>query len=511
MPQLPTYQSQRQLSTEKRGAVQQGAADTANIISQGIGQVKDISQKWVDAIATVQYTAAAANSSAAYLDLTNRASIEQDFSKRDEYLEEANKIASEAMDSVKDQRAKNKLYADLTYSSKATEIKINAHFNAREIEFGQTKLEEGIETKLQERLTATTSFEVMKIDSDIITLIESNKEAGVIDKKQADKYKEEYRKTGVQYEIYADDSITEEESPILERLRKGKGIYRDLSTDVRLKLIKESQARISQNNQAYKRDIVESRSKRLQDLLIDVEAGTATMERFDKEWETPEEEGGIKKDRITKVKKGYVKTKLKPAVQRTIDDSNLANKYLKMIDDIVDNPNDYAKAQEILVNTFADGTVDPKEAVFWDAMLKQNRDIKDVESKNPIMRVIRAVRRWGDDYINEPDKTVAALNIQELIRRVSAGENPDVVGRDVIKEQIKNNDPELIMVDEIPNAVMSGTEDARATGDNVLNKKADKNIGEADKDEFGYIFGMTTVINGIDYKYVGNDEWTKIQ
>ena len=432
MPNLPTYQSQRQLSTEKRGAVQQGAADTANIISQGIGQVKDISQKWVDAIATVQYTTAKANSSAAYLDLYSRASQEPDFSKRGQYLEEANKIASEAMDSVKDQRAKNKLYNDLTYESKANQIKINAHFNAKEIESGVTKLEEEIETNIRKRLTAGTDAEKEKIDIDTIGDIMSNQEGGIIDSKQAKKYKESYQKLSVQYEITRDESLTEEVSGLLDKLDKGEGLYGKLPTDVRLGLIKELKARIYQNNQTYKRDMKDASVKKVDDILLEIDEGTATIDTINELVRSAQEdEDGPTIKEALRIKKGFVKVQ-NLEFENVILDSDKAYRYSQSVNKFIENSRDKDRMRQFIVESFADGDLSPKEAKFWNDFSKIESDFK----KEQVKRAFKEIFSLGAYDGAKPDEIGLASDIRELVSQLIDGVDPDVAAGNIITDKV---------------------------------------------------------------------------
>jgi hypothetical protein len=223
-----------------------------------------------------------------------------------------------------------------------------------------------------------------------------------------------------------------------------------LPPDEKLKLIEESQRRIFQNNQSYKRDITESQVVRTDGLIDKIADGTASFKDLDVEMAIPPEQGGIPKKVLLVYQKalqtGVTKDLNKMLTEKTPDKdptqrSIMVKKYNDLIDMFIDDKTDQWKAKETLANAYADGIVSPQEQKFLNSMEKNLKDISFNRSTSPIASAIKGIKSFFGQQSNATDEEIA-FNIKQLLGGVASGDTPEIASKKVLGEYIKKKIPD---------------------------------------------------------------------
>lgn len=248
------------------------------------------------------------------------------------------------------------------------------------------------------------------------------------------------------WNIYNDPSTQEEKSMVLANLKDTKGMYKDLTQSERIKLVKESQSRIFQNNQTLKRENEVSKDTRFNNIFDKMNNETLTLRDIDNEMTIPEEGGGVPKKQLLDIKEG-IQRKIESDLDLIINKNDKANNYLQFINTFIDDETDRQKAREYLAKAFKDNILSSQEASFLN---KIKRETEDVEFNRTGMWLKSAINKIKEVFRGRKTSTDsdAALAIKQLINGVSKGKNPaDVVKEIVYQSAIKKN-PDLLNIPE---------------------------------------------------------------
>jgi hypothetical protein len=260
-----------------------------------LGAMTQVAQAWSEAQDVMQYTQAKAKYEVTSATIQGRAAADPDFNNLNKYTDELKNSKKEIIKGISNQAVANKLGMEIDYGNEIASIKIGAGFREKEIANNKVMLKTNMDSLLQKKLNAATPAEAMQYDNEMNELLQANLKTGTIDAADLDKMMKDSQKTSVQYEIYSDPATKEVDSAVLKELKDPKGKYSFLGPNERLDLIQESQRRIFQNNQTFKREAEVSRNTRFDNIFTKAYQNNLTLADIDAEIKIPEEQGGDRK------------------------------------------------------------------------------------------------------------------------------------------------------------------------------------------------------------------------
>lgn len=459
MPELPIV-TQKQNIVAKTPAPLQTSADV-DIRNDASAPFKDIqgvtdtigkvAQVWSNANDVMQATDARSKHGLAIADIQARAERDPNFNNTQKYHDELTKAKNESLANIGNQQVAQKLGAEFNYDSGIASIKIADNMKQKNIVWGQVNAKNEIDRLMQQKLAAPmNSQQSIVIQDKIDATIHDNVTTGVLSPQQAQKMMTDAQKTSVQYEIYNDPSTSEQDSNVLKELKDPKGKYSFLSPDTRLDLITESQRRVFQNNQTYKRNVEDSQNVRNNTFIEKLAAGTANFQDIDTEMKIPEEQGGMKRTQLLQYKqfleRGVDKNlnemiREKDANKDPTQRAKMAKEYNDLIETYMDDRTDQWKAKDLLAKALADGHIDADEAKIMNPMRDGLKDIQFNKDTSPISSAIKQVKGWmGNNNSSSED---IAVRLKQLIGGISGGNDPQLESSKIVDAEMVKHFPDI--------------------------------------------------------------------
>ncbi len=452
MPKLPTYDSQRNITSQLAAPVRNEAKEQAEVGAPLIEAAAEIQQKWNVALDTIQYTSAQASHNTAIADIKSRAVLDPDYNNYPKYAKELEDAKKNSLKDFQNKQVEQKAALDFGYDNKIADIEIANIFRKKQIDFGQVELTRGLDALVQRKISTISPEESMKVEADTVNLIKANVDAGIISREDGEKLLNNTRETEVKYDIYNDTARDEKDSMVLAELKKGEnGMYSFLPSSSRLKLIEESQRRIFQNNQTFKREVETSQEVRNNNLIDKIASGDVTFKDIDAEFAIPEDAGGMKRKVLLTYQKalqsGIDKDLNQMLREKTPDKeptvrAKMVKQYLDLVDNFIDDTGDKWKAKEMLADAYADGIISPKEQQFLNGLKTNLKDIEFNKSTAPVVSAIKAVKNFLKMQSN-PDNETLAFRIKQLVGGIASGETPENMTRQVLGQEIISRIPDL--------------------------------------------------------------------
>lgn len=451
MPTFPVYNSSKNIQPMLAEPVRDEAAQPFQDQQKVLGAVQDVTQKWSDAHDVMQFTEAKAKHEIAVADIEARANADPDFKNSKKYIDELNTAKQNSLMGIDNKGVANKAAMEFDLSNQISGIKINSDFNQKQIKFNKVMASTSLDALLKKKLAAPTPAAANQFQKEIDELLQANIKSGTLSYAEADKMLKDSQKTTVQYEIYNDPSTQEKDSALLKELRDPKGKYSYLDSDTRLSLIEESQRRIFQNNQTFKRDAEISRDGRFTNIFTKANEGTLTLSDLDAEMNVPEKNGGIPQKQLLDIRKS-IQSRIKNDLETITENNDKAAEYTQFIDNFVSDETDRQKGREAIVNAYKDGILSPKEAAFLNSLKRETEDIKWnremmtnnlIPFKNAITAVGEVIR--GRKTATEKD---AALAIKKLLAGGIEGKNPADLANQVLFEDAVSRNPNILTIPE---------------------------------------------------------------
>lgn len=328
-----------------------------------------------------------------------------------------------------------------------------------------------IDAKLQTNANlfpAASPEDKTKIIIDAHETIAAGYNRGLYTYEQAQKKIEDFNGTIVKTDIYNDNSAQEVQSKVLAELKKGdKGSYNFLSQDERLKMIEDSQRRIFQNNQTFKRETEITSSARNDDIIGKIADGTITLRDIESEMAIPEEAGGIKKSVLLTYQNG-LKTRtakeLNLMENEKNDDKSLTKRatqvteFLNLVDNYIDDKSDMWKAKEELAGAWKDGVISAQEQKVLNPLKSALKDIAWNRNTSLTVSAIKSIKSMLHKY-NATDEELA-LRIKQLLGS-DQPITPEAT-KEIINEYITSKIPDIslfsekgqLMIDNLGNPAM---------------------------------------------------------
>ena len=455
MPTLPQYNANRNINANQAAPFRQEATQSAENQNTLLGTMKGIAQQWSDANDVMQGTEAKAKYETSSAEIQARAYADPDFKNTDKYLKELEKAKTESLKGISNQQVAGKLALDFNYGNKLTGIKIGADANVKQMAANKINVAQSLDLLQQKRLNAMTEVEQKQIDGEISGLINAQLKAGVLDYAEADKMLKGAQKTSVQYEIYADTATQEKDSQVLKELKKHNGKYAFLPPDERLDLIEESQRRIFQNNQTFKRADESGKDERFNNIFQKANEGTLTLSDLDAEQAAAEAGvvGALDQKQILDIRKG-VQSRIKSDLELIVESNSKAENYLEFVDTFINDETDRQKGRELIVKSFKDGILSTKEAGLLNSLKRETENIQwarqkeDISENNliPFKTSIFAIKEamMMRKSSTEQDSALA-------IKKLLSGYDPKNVSstvREILDEDAVKRNPNIMTIPE---------------------------------------------------------------
>lgn len=367
-------------------------------------------------------------------------------------------LKQQILDNVKDPHYKAQLTGQIDRSWMGVRDNVIQHEAKQKNDNSRDKLAQFVDSQ-----TNSYPMQDQNGKNQIITLvtdrINSAYKNGLYDFEQAEKAKEGFYTTLVRNDIYGDNATEENQSNTLAQLRKGsKGDYKYLPETIRLKMIEESQRRIFQNNQTYKKQITDNQNQRQDNLIDKFASGTATLQDIENELALPENQGGIKREVLLNyqrgLQRGIEKDLNKMLTEKTADKdpterAQKVGQYLTLIDSFIDDKTDIWHAREKLAQAYSDGVLNAKEQQFLHNMSKDLKTIEQNRSTAPIATAVKALKNWHWFWMHEnPSDEEMAVDIKKLLYGVQQGTNPQDMINKITQDRVKTKIPSSVTFSE---------------------------------------------------------------
>lgn len=446
MPVIPQYNAQRNITAQTSGPMRDEASKPFEDQQKVMGTLRDITQKWSDAQDVIQYTDAKGKFELGIADIKGRATADPDYQNSDTYLKDITKLASTSLSGIKNKVVTSKVSLEFGYGSQIAALDIESIFQKKEIAHGQVMLDTGLDALANKRVVSENPAQ---IDQEIQNLIGYNVKSGIISEEEGAKKLDDTKKTIVKYDIYSDPATEEKDSEVLKSLKDSNGKYTYLSAKDRLSMIEESQRRIFQNNQSYKRDVEVSQSARNDAFIDKLASGTANFKDIDAEFAIPESSGGMKRnvlDQYQRRLQSGVKNDLdvmlreKDANKDPTERAKKVKEYNDLIDMFIDDAGDQWKAKEALAKGYADGNLDAAEMKILNPIKSNLRDIEFNRNTSPVASAIKEVKKWMKAS-NASDEDIA-FRTKQLINSIGGGDRPQEAMKKTMDSEMLKHFPD---------------------------------------------------------------------
>lgn len=450
MPELPVHNSKANINTNTAEPLRNEAEVPFQQDQSVLKTMGDVAQRWSTANDVMQYTEAKAKHGITIADIEARANADPDFKNSDKYHKELAMASKNSISGISNQQFATKAGLELGADSTVAAIKIDIGFKHKQLLYNQVMVKNSLDSLMQNKLAAQSPTEVMQYDKKMQDLLALNVQTGTLSYQEADKLLKDAQETSVKYEVYADNSTQEKDSTILKELKDPRGKYSFLDPDTRLKMVEESQRRIFQNNQTYKRETEVSRDQNFNDVFTKANEGTLTLNDLDNQMKIPEEAGGIPKKQLLEIR-NRLQSDIISDLKLITKNNDTANDYLHFVDYFISDETDRQKGREAIVNAFKDGILSPQESSFLNKLKRQTEDVEKIKNREefmgnnmvPFKNAINAVNDFftGKKNFTESDKAMA---IKQLLNSSAEGADPSEISQAVIQNSIIQKNPNIL-------------------------------------------------------------------
>ena len=450
MPQLPTYNSQRNIEARPLQPLRDEASFPFQAEQVIVKTLSDITQKMSDARDVMQYTEAKAKYEVSVADIQARANADPDFNNSETYFKEMEEIKKISVSGIKNAQIRDKASFEFDYGNKITAIKIDSQFKKKELEHGQFVLDEGLDVLAKKKIMSSVT-EASQIDLDIDTLINANIKAGIISESDGKKKREQLEKASIQFAINQDPDLAEE---MLSR-----GEFQYLSPEDRVSFLKIIETAKAQKEEKIKKQYAEQKKEienTLQDKFFNEDLSITDLEQAAS---IPESEGGPDrglldryrnnlfskyKDRIYKV------NPITKEAEGLIVDNKKAEEYITSIDKVLDKETDLIKARKLLIDYFSDGKLNSTESKVLNKIIDMSKEIEIDKADGLDKGWLKLQGAWTrlkqmrfNTYKSEKSVEEQAEDLKSFIRGISDDKSdPNDILNTIIEQRQKKNYPE---------------------------------------------------------------------
>lgn len=430
MAKIPTYNAQVNLTTDVGASKVSGFTETAGAMGKGMQQLGGV---LFEVGAKIQKVRVEEESERAMIEAHKRINqIEWDASVDtqvgefdDKYRLRLKQVRDEIGNGIKDGQARKLFFDKYDFQSVNTELKIKQYGYKNLIESRLVTLGQREGQLMQAWFAEKDPIRKQEIGFEMSQLYQQaavdNTMSRMDAQKQIDRINRYLPEGQAKWDIQNDISTQEEDSDVLAALRDPKRTPQ-LNQETRLKLIGESQARIFQNNQKFKKQVTEKQEAGFQDIIDKTAKDQLTLNDIEQALLVPEEVGGVKHSVLVRMREGMrkrtyadlnnmikEKTPRKNPTQRAKE----VKKYMDLIDRTLDDATDKWAAREMLAEAWADGTIDQGEMKVLNGVRTGMKDIAWNNNTGKIVSMIKAIKSWRGEF-NASDEDIVS-NIKRLL------------------------------------------------------------------------------------------------
>jgi len=194
MPNLPRYDSQRKLTTDRPAQLQSGSAEAVQSVTQPIlSATVDTITKWNQAVDTIQMNAAMSNYNVISAQNQEAATNDPDYNNSKVYKDTLNKAKTEALKGIRNAVVRNEVAMKLSNKVALDEINLNKIFNFKMVDAAKAAISSDIDATVQKSLSSfATPTDVVNNIAELKETLDNSVNANVLTREKAN---EVYEKT----------------------------------------------------------------------------------------------------------------------------------------------------------------------------------------------------------------------------------------------------------------------------------------------------------------------------
>ena len=235
-------------------------------------------------------------------------------------------------------------------------------------------------------------------------------------------FKADLRTGQVEWNIFNDMSTTEKDSKVLPQIKSGKeGVYKDLTHDEKIELVKKSQQRIFQNNQSYKRE-------------VDNTEADITARRADKQKPQPTVEEIVTLMDNERISPSFAKVVIKDIESIAESKINRGSMFSKLSDFITNPKNKEKDIREELILQRSRGEINDEELNIL-YTFNQEANKKAIGKVSPQKTIARSIIDWSNSNAGDDLEERAKIFI-DYMTQVNSGVEPEIAVKEAIKQGV---------------------------------------------------------------------------
>lgn len=435
MPQLPIYNSNRNIQPTTGEPLRNEAAQSFEAGNNLLAKTTQIAQKWSDANDVMQYTEAKANYEVATTDIQSRAAADPNYKDSAKYYKELEEAKKNNLGLIANQEVANKAALEFDMGNRIAQIKIGADFHNKQLKVSQFNAKQLVEELEAKRLSAPTPSSQEQYSLQIKQVLEANVAANVLDLETADKILKGSQKTAAQAMINADPELAK------KMLTQGK--FPDLSPTDQVNLLAVADKAQEQRQAEIKKAYAEQKKvteTTLQDKFFKEDLSVSELEEQIK---TPEQEGGADrnllqemKDNLYKASKAKIEDYIGIKYPESLD-------YVTIIDKALDKNTDITRAREILIKAYGDGKITQAEGLVLDKIKSMADSIAYKKTDNLLEKWYLKLRTFANGgYISDKSVEEQAQDLRAYLIQASQPEaEPEAIATDIMEKRKVSNYP----------------------------------------------------------------------
>lgn len=255
MPIIPGYDSKRNITSERPVPIMNEAAQVYDAPLKAIEVATDINQKWLEAQDTMDYTKYKADYATAQARIEAEAENDEDLEGSAVKIKDLTKAKDDALKGIRNKALAQKVAFEADSDVAVASFKIQNTYNKKKLLVNDVNLDNNINIAAQQRGGLLNNPTLLvQADKSTFALIQANVSKGTITPVRGKDLWEKYQEGAVDFNIQADTSTSQEQSPVLRELLKGeKGVYGNMPPDKLANKIKDAKINIWRNKNAAKK------------------------------------------------------------------------------------------------------------------------------------------------------------------------------------------------------------------------------------------------------------------
>ena len=423
-PNFPRYNSQGkagQISTQPQEIMREGSADQLDIVSKGLEQVADITKKWSAAMDSMQETSVKSNIAVGMAQIKQEALNDPEINNEKLQIDKIKKLHQSAMGKgLQNKSLEQKLNIELDTQEQIAVLEINNIYAKKKL------FQDNLNTDAL--LDSYAQMNTPESRQSAFDIIKDKVSTGIYSDEQGKSKWNDFLKRGVRYDIYNDNSTTEKTSQVLKDL-KNTNRYSYLDSAQRLDMIQESQRRIFQNNQTFKKE-------------VDNNEDAVTARLADKNQSQPTEDEVITAMNAEQITPKFAKAVIENIKSTAEKKEDRGADFSKMVDFITNPANNPEDIRIELIRKQAMGNLDNEE---FNILYTFNKEatIKAVDKMSPHKSGLRSIYDWSNANAGIKSIESRARMFKYYMTEVNKGINPEVAVKDAIKWEVVNLHPQI--------------------------------------------------------------------